>query len=48
MNLEPGFNLANMVRAMILVFGASAEKFEDLKLTVQKEAPYIDVSPPAL
>ena len=48
MNLEPGANLANMVRAMILVFGANVESFSDLGLGVKTEAPYIDINPPQI
>jgi len=48
MEIEPGANLTNMVRAMILVFGANVEKFEDLNFGVKGDSPYIDINPPAI
>lgn len=48
MNLEPGANLSNMTRGMILVFGANVEKFEDLAFSVKDASPYFDITPPAI
>jgi len=48
MNLEPGANLTNMTRAVILVFGANVEKFEDLNFGVKGDSPYLDINPPSI
>jgi hypothetical protein len=47
MELEPGANISNTTRAMILCFASSTDDVKDLQFQTLKESPYIDINPPA-